>query len=641
MAEEHPQANSSKSETAARNPSQPVNAREEQQYIIAAKPAGALHPMLAPVAPKTIEDALRSDPRVQYLRTIRLQPGLTSLTLDPFAPQDVYVVRTTPKTAADISQHIGHLAYIERDEPLRIAPASPATLGNVRPGPGAGALTATTLRVAITVAGKNLTPLPDAHVVIFGSQSGTQGVTDQAGQVALTLPGETGETVRGIAVTPRANYWSAWVPNPLLSTGGSFTVTLASLDQAFPDADFPGFPGFPSRGVTGWGLSAMHADQLQPEWRGQGITIGLVDTGVAAGTHSDLAGQITGGYNVVEQDPASWDRDKEGHGTHCAGVIAALDNGQGVRGIAPGAKLYSYTAFPGCRYSTLIDALNCCIRDNVDIINLSLGTDVISDLVEQKIQQAKQYGIACIAAAGNESGAVQFPACSPNVLGVAAVGRQGTFPPGTWQRAEAATSNDSGPMTSADGFFSPAFTCFGPGISLCAPGAAVLSCYPPNDYAVMDGTSIAAAHVTGLAALVLAHHPDFQGPYRERNARRVDRLFQILMLGARPLALGAPSTALPRTGAGLADAARALGVPAAAAAPGVNPQTWAEVTRSLLRSNGHSTRVRGSATGAELVGAAVAPTAGFAAGAQTPNPAEVADLVSAVAAEITRSMLTR
>jgi subtilisin family serine protease len=107
-----------------------------------------------------------------------------------------------------------------------------------------------------------------------------------------------------------------------------------------------------------------------------------------------------------------------------------------------------------------------------------------------------------------------------------------------------------------NGLFSPKFTCFGPGVSVCAPGVAIVSSVPPNNYAVADGTSVAAAHITGLAALVLAHHPDFQGPFRARNSDRVDRLFQIIRSSAQPVNLGDPR----RTGFGLPDVLAALGL---------------------------------------------------------------------------------
>jgi subtilisin family serine protease len=77
---------------------------------------------------------------------------------------------------------------------------------------------------------------------------------------------------------------------------------------------------------------------------------------------------------------------------------------------------------------------------------------------------------------------------------------------------------------------------------------------PPNNFAAWDGTSMAAPHVTGLAALVLAHHPDFAGPFRARNAQRVQRLFQIIKASARPVNVGDPR----RTGFGIPDAPTAL-----------------------------------------------------------------------------------
>jgi hypothetical protein len=109
-------------------------------------------------------------------------------------------------------------------------------------------------------------------------------------------------------------------------------------------------------------------------------------------------------------------------------------------------------------------------------------------------------------------------------------------------------------MSAGSGFFVPAFSCAGPEIDVCAPGVAVISCQSPDGFAACDGTSLAAPHVAALAALVLAHRSEFRREFANRDARRVERLFQILKESAQPL--GDPM----RTGAGIPDATRALGL---------------------------------------------------------------------------------
>jgi subtilisin family serine protease len=104
------------------------------------------------------------------------------------------------------------------------------------------------------------------------------------------------------------------------------------------------------------------------------------------------------------------------------------------------------------------------------------------------------------------------------------------------------------------GYFSAAFTCHGPEIDVCAPGVAVVSSVPPDGFAVWDGTSMAAPHVAGLAALVLAHNPDFSAGQGRGTAARVDRLFSVTKASATPLNLGD----LGRTGVDVPDAVAAV-----------------------------------------------------------------------------------
>ena len=154
--------------------------------------------------------------------------------------------------------------------------------------------------------------------------------------------------------------------------------------------------------------------------------------------------------------------------------------------------------------------------------------------------------MACIVAAGNSGDAVQFPGSSPDVLTVSAIGQEGQFPDSSYHAQQRWTGG-----TEDGGFFSAQFSCHGPEVDVCGPGVAIVSSVPPAGFAAWDGTSMATPHVTGLAALVLAHHPDFRTPALQlHTAARVDRLFALLKAAARPLAVGDPTrvgAASPRT----------------------------------------------------------------------------------------------
>src|SRR5207302_1769243 len=106
---------------------------------------------------------------------------------------------------------------------------------------------------------------------------------------------------------------------------------------------------------------------------------------------------------------------------------------------------------------------------------------------------------------------------------------------------------------------------------------AVIACQSPDGYAICDGTSVATAHVTALAALILAHHSDFKGGFARRDFQRVERLFQVLKGTAQPVGHAW------QTGAGLPDAARALGVWSAPQPPGATLNTELAEMRSALR----------------------------------------------------------
>ena len=313
------------------------------------------------------------------------------------------------------------------------------------------------------------------------------------------------------------------------------TFTLESL--SLPDA-------------LDWGGKAMRFDQLPTECRGTGIKIALLDSGIAI-SHKQLA-RIDHGIYIRGGDgnEQSWSQDVVGHGTPCAGIISAIpDADRSIRGYAPESELHVCRLPPDARCSDVVAALDYCLQTGIDLACLGFGCERGSAIVEQRIAAAKQQGVGIIAAAGNTGGTVLFPACSPQVMAVGAVGQIGSYPEDSPQAVQAAAA-----VPVAGGLFVPPFSCRGPELDLCAPGVTVVACQSPDGYAICDGTSLAAAHVTALAALILAHHGDFRGSFARRDFQRVERLFQILKDTAQPV--GHPW----QTGAGLPDAARALGV---------------------------------------------------------------------------------
>jgi subtilisin family serine protease len=124
------------------------------------------------------------------------------------------------------------------------------------------------------------------------------------------------------------------------------------------------------------------------------------------------------------------------------------------------------------------------------------------------------------------------------VLSVSAIGSLAELRADSWEATQVVQR-----LVANDGIFSPNFTCFGPEVAVCGPGVSIISSVPGAAYEPQSGTSMAAPHVTGLAALLLAHHPALRGT---RGADRVRALFDTIRSISVPLTLGRD-----RTGAGL------------------------------------------------------------------------------------------
>ena len=362
----------------------------------------------------------------------------------------------------------------------------------------------------------------DATVYCFGREVTYKGITDSEGVAQVRV---MEEGIQQLIVSPRANYWSKVVSPVALDEGGQVTVFLG---------EFPTNPGYP------WGYLSLRTEKVVRKFRGKGIKIGVIDSGVAE--HTNL--KAAGGYNTLDgQDPTAWNVDEKGHGTHSSGIMVARCEGIGITGVAPEAQLYSLKIFPGGRSSDLIEAINWCVDNYIDVISMSLRSPMPSALIEMALAEAADRGITCLAAAGNDGGDVAYPAAYESVIAVSAIGMAGSFPPDS---AHAQQVTDYG---SPDGsYFFAAFSNFGRKIDVCAPGIAVLSTVPTG-YAAWDGTSMACAFIAGLAALILEAYPEI----RTGDRSQPDAVRAIIRNSA--IDLGLPSE---MQGAGLPNAAIAL-----------------------------------------------------------------------------------
>jgi subtilisin family serine protease len=496
--------------------------RATRRYMIA--------PTDASITAAVVAERLRDVGITEIVRTV--EPRGAGMPL-------VTVVRTTRETAANLRRtglpNVGGL-LIERDYALEPATATMAarlgrrsSLATAIP-PGAGITT------TIQVQGENEQPVERAVVQLIGGQSTAEGITGRDGKVNLTLFGELPGRSVTVLVKPRAGYWGLcrehWDPQ-----ADGNVVVLRPLTQI---QELP------------WGGQIMQFDQVPPDYRGAGTRIALIDTGVAT-SHRQLVG-IKQGLDAAAGDERAWSQDSASHGTPCAGIlVAAADKETGVRGYAPGVELHVCKLGLDAYCSDLVAVLDYCIDKDIDIACIGYGCARGSAIVEQRLAFGKGQGVAAIAAAGSDGGPVQFPACSSQVLAIGAIGRSGTFPDDSLESTESNPQSDL-VLAAGSGLFVPNFSCTGMEIDLCAPGVAVISCQSPDGYAACSGTSVAAPHVAALAALVLAHRGEFQTRFARRDARRVERLFQVLKETAQPL--GDPL----RSGAGLPDAARALGI---------------------------------------------------------------------------------
>ena len=270
-----------------------------------------------------------------------------------------------------------------------------------------------------------------------------------------------------------------------------------------------------------WGVARLNAPQAWDRGQGRGVRVAVIDTGVDC-THPDLQCDFASGVNILA--PGTDPMDDNEHGTHVSGTIAARQDGQGVVGVAPKATIVPVKVLDkdgAGSLSDIVKGINWATKNNVDVINMSLGGDAGNAALQRAVSKALAAGVVIVAAAGNSGpgpDTVGYPGGYPGVIAVAA-------------------------SDSADAVAK--FSSRGSAVALIAPGVDIKSTVPGGGYATHSGTSMASPHVAGLAALAI-----------ERGARGPSGVREALLGTTKKICSAAACPGPTEQGSGIPDASK-------------------------------------------------------------------------------------
>lgn len=240
-----------------------------------------------------------------------------------------------------------------------------------------------------------------------------------------------------------------------------------------------------------WHLKRVGAERAWEYSCGQGVTVAVIDTGIACfdkgpfSRGTDLAGtRCEGGWNFVDDSPSA--ADDHGHGTHVAGTIAqTTNNGVGAAGLAFCATLMPIKVLSRQGFGStanVAEGIRFAADNGAQVINMSLGGPIKSQILEDAVNHAIAKGVVIVAAAGNSGRSVGWPAAYPGVIAVSATDDKDRI---AW------------------------FSSRGPEVAVSAPGVAVTQqtvCNGGKDkceiFGTFNGTSMASPHVAGVAAMI-------------------------------------------------------------------------------------------------------------------------------------------
>ncbi|WP_221074349.1 S8 family peptidase [Agarivorans aestuarii] len=499
------------------------SATKAKRYLVTTKRGSlAAQSGLRPLSSFDLKNHLQQFPDLSLKRTINHNKGLSPLSTGPNEANEIHLVEMDEQAYKQFCASSPNQVLIEEEQPLdfldnRFSPSSfPNRTSSVRQ-------LMTTSEYKLKVLGENEQGLEGVSIAIESDENKAGGLTDASGELTINLSRLPTSEINFIFAKATHSYWDFYLKAPDLKADQVNIIRMKSLSETIKN--------FPQSYARGWGEQLMGFDGSHLTLSGKGTRIAIIDTG--KGSHP-LLEHVSAGIDLTNNgDTKTWTNDAEGHGTHVCGVITAKGDGKQFTGLSPDADVLIIKVFPGGTTSSLVEALDICISEKIDVVNMSLGTQQVSPVVDQKIEEAVMSGIALIVAAGNSGGAVQFPANSPNTLAVSAIGSTSTVQKNTFD-----ASQISPQLTASNGIFSPLFSCFGPEVDVTAPGVAIISTGPDGSFFPDSGTSMAAPHITGLASVLLAHHPVFNSQFSTRNYQRVFALYDLLKKISIPINFG-------------------------------------------------------------------------------------------------------
>lgn len=232
-----------------------------------------------------------------------------------------------------------------------------------------------------------------------------------------------------------------------------------------------------------WGVRQVEANRVWSMTRGKAVKVAVIDTGIDY-DHPAVKDNYRGGVNILSSMLSPYDYN--GHGTHVAGTIAGRAVETGLVGVAPRAYIYAVKAFNRrgtANLSDLLSAINWCIENKMQVVNMSFGMEKMSESLRWAIQKAYRRGIIMVAAAGNKGiyGKVDFPARYPETIAITATDKRGQI---------------------------ASFSNYSQEVDVAAPGEMIPSSWINGGVREISGTSMAVPHVVGTVALLLYLRPD-------------------------------------------------------------------------------------------------------------------------------------